>query len=222
MTTPNFTAMSGPEQVRTYNEMVITAIDLGMSDVKSVTRFADTTAGARRCEKMHSNIVAWRAGQKAADAQEVAQDSDPAYRPPGVAQAMAEKATEVEPAPAPVVAQASDVSDISWGEMTGEDLRQGAAASTPTNESPAAAEGESNEDNEMARKRKAETTKKAQRSPARGGGVTLADITKEFNSLVPAAKKLGINVKHHTSLFESKAKGETQLGKLKAAMKKAS
>jgi hypothetical protein len=38
------------------------------------------------------------------------------------------------------------------------------------------------------------------------------------NALVPEAQKLSVKVRHHTSLFETKAKGEVQLAKLKAAI----
>lgn len=62
---------------------------------------------------------------------------------------------------------------------------------------------------------------KAEAAPKANGAQpgSIRAITEEFNSLVPQAAKLGHKqFKHHTSLFESKVKGEKQLGVLKAAI----
>jgi hypothetical protein len=45
--------------------------------------------------------------------------------------------------------------------------------------------------------------------------------TDEYNRLVPQAVALGIKANVHTSLFESRVKGEKQLGLLVAAMEAA-
>jgi hypothetical protein len=51
----------------------------------------------------------------------------------------------------------------------------------------------------------------AAREHANGSGHPLSWYTEQYNALVPEAVRLGIKAKHHTSLFESKAKAEKQL-----------
>jgi hypothetical protein len=46
----------------------------------------------------------------------------------------------------------------------------------------------------------------------------LAWFTEEWNRLVPEAQRLGINVRQHTSLFESRAVGERRLEWLRKAV----
>jgi hypothetical protein len=61
----------------------------------------------------------------------------------------------------------------------------------------------------------------AAREASNGTGHPLKWYTDTYNSLVPEAVKLGVKAKHHTSLFESRAKAEVQLAKLKAAIEAA-
>lgn len=69
MNTPNFSEMNNPQLVMAYNEMVMTAVDLGLDPkfTKTVARFADTGAGIKRCEALHSEIQARKDGLKNAD-----------------------------------------------------------------------------------------------------------------------------------------------------------
>jgi len=58
----------------------------------------------------------------------------------------------------------------------------------------------------------------------RGNGDGLRPLkwyTEQYNALVPEAVALGINARHHTSLFESRVKGEKQLAWLEAAISEA-
>lgn len=57
MTKPNFEAMKNAELVAQYNEMVLTAIDLGLTKFQTVTRFAKAADGVRRCEALHTEIA---------------------------------------------------------------------------------------------------------------------------------------------------------------------
>lgn len=57
---------------------------------------------------------------------------------------------------------------------------------------------------------------------ARGEGPSLRELTDQYNALVPEALNLGLKgVKHHTSLFESKALGVTQVAKLTERVREA-
>ena len=54
-------------------------------------------------------------------------------------------------------------------------------------------------------------------------GTTIREKTEEYNTLVPQAKKLGLEwPKHHTSYFESQDKADKALERLRKAMKEAS
>jgi hypothetical protein len=54
--------MSGPELVKIWNEMVLTAVDVGIP-VNSVKKFADQKSGIARCTKLHAQIQATKIGE---------------------------------------------------------------------------------------------------------------------------------------------------------------
>lgn len=59
-TADNFAAhlksLTGPALVELYNEMVGTAIDLGLNQHTTTKRFGDRGAGVIRCERLHKDI----------------------------------------------------------------------------------------------------------------------------------------------------------------------
>ncbi len=55
----DFESMTGPQLVAAWNEMVLTAIDVGIP-VNSVKKFADQKSGVTRCIKLHAQIQAKR------------------------------------------------------------------------------------------------------------------------------------------------------------------
>jgi hypothetical protein len=99
MTTIDFNAMSGPELARTYNEMAMTAIDLGSDKYKTVQRFADARVGRARCEALHSHITALRASAAAVDA-DAGRDIRPAF--------LKAKETKPDASPAETEARSED------------------------------------------------------------------------------------------------------------------
>jgi hypothetical protein len=90
-----------------------------------------------------------------------------------------------------------------------------AALGTPTTE----------ETEDMARRKAAgrKPAREATRRRVSGNGhATIKELTEEYNSLVPAAKRAGITwARHHTSLFGSLAAGATQVQRLKKAISSA-
>lgn len=57
----DFTTMTGPQLVDAYNSMVATWYDLrGDNTFGTIKRFANTTVGRERCEKLHAAIQAKR------------------------------------------------------------------------------------------------------------------------------------------------------------------
>lgn len=60
MAEPNFRKMDHAQLVEAYNEMVLTAEDLGISHFSTTSRFADTPTARRRCEIIHHEIKAKR------------------------------------------------------------------------------------------------------------------------------------------------------------------
>lgn len=198
----DFTGKTGPQLVEMYNEMLATWMDLGGDNTfGTVKRFSTAEVGRTRCAKLHAAITEKRGSEETRDlrppflaAKEL---------PPGDVEAVNEAAREgtpVTPEAAPA-GSSSGVSDISWSEMTGADLKS--------------------EDDDMAKKRKAGRKPARKASAARRTeGPTLKDYTAEYNALVPAAKKAGVTfAKVHTSLFESKDKAVAQLDRLKKAIK---
>jgi hypothetical protein len=63
----DFATMTGPQLVAIWNEMALTATDLGLPEVKSVKKFKDHKAGVARCTKLHAQIQAARPGIPAHD-----------------------------------------------------------------------------------------------------------------------------------------------------------
>ena len=68
-TKTNYSELSGPDQVRAYNDLVARAVELGSKDYKRVERFADRAAGAKRCDCLASTVRAIEEGQRAAASQ---------------------------------------------------------------------------------------------------------------------------------------------------------
>jgi hypothetical protein len=81
------------------------------------------------------------------------------------------------------------------------------------------------ETEDMARRKAAgrKPAREATRRRVSGNGhATIKELTEEYNSLVPAAKRAGITwARHHTSLFGSLAAGATQVQRLKKAISSA-
>jgi hypothetical protein len=61
MATMDFSKMTGPQLAAAWNEMVLTAVDLGIP-VDSVKKFADQKSGRARCEKLHAQIQEKKSG----------------------------------------------------------------------------------------------------------------------------------------------------------------
>lgn len=196
---PDFGTLTGPQLVEAYNEMVLTALDLGVQTAQPVKRFSGVDAGRARCARMHAMITDLRA-DAARDLRSTAQRAAEPSKTDPVA---------IPPANDPLHEEAVNAA-----------ARAGAPNQEPTG---SAVESE----DEMAKKRKA--GRKPARKGAAGGaarkraeGPTLSSYREEYNALVPAAKKAGIKwAKHHTSEFESKVKGAAQVARLQKAIKDA-
>ncbi len=52
----NFEAMTLDELVKTFNEMVITAVDLDLLGFKVIKKFRDRNTGLQRCKTLHEAI----------------------------------------------------------------------------------------------------------------------------------------------------------------------
>ena len=204
MTKPDFATMTGPQLVTIWNEMVLTAIDLGSDKYKTVQRFATAEAGVKRCEALHSSIVAMRAGlarvedEKDLRPTELREKDAQVEAVPGEADHFRVKGTEPIDPPADAGSQSEASSDV-----------------VPADDS---------EDDDMAKKRKAAAKAKKVASPrkSRGDGPTLASYTEEWNALVPRAVKAGIKgVKHHSSDFETHVKAKARLAWLNKELAKA-
>jgi hypothetical protein len=227
MTNPDFSTLTGPALVEAYNEMILTATDLGMpAEVwRTVKRFSGLDAGRTRCEKLHRAISQVREQDAAAPnedrprtspkpeemadtraaATEVSADANRDLRPLHLVTATELKtnaaAHEVaNPPDAPPAESGDNVSDISMSEMTGADLSE----------------------DDMAKKRKAAAKAARKTARANGSGETLASYTEAWNALVPRAVKAGIKgVKHHSSDFESYDKAKARVKWLEGAIAKA-
>ncbi len=56
----DFSSMNGPQLVAAWNEMVLTAIDLGLKAQQPVKKFTDVKTGRERCETLHGLISMFR------------------------------------------------------------------------------------------------------------------------------------------------------------------
>jgi hypothetical protein len=196
-------SLTGSLLVVQYNEMVATAIDLGLT-AKEVNRFATNQKGCERTEALHKAI------QERAEALRVANEEAAEL------EARTGRPANTENTPAPAE----------------ETTSQGNTAPEDTQEETCERLPDESEEDFMARKAKAKKrVTKTTNKPKTGGGKkvkstdgsTIREMTEEYNRLVPAAKKAGITwAKHHTSNFESKDKATIATKKLKDAMKKAS
>lgn len=213
--------MSGPQLVELHNEMVATWYDLqGDNSFGTVKRFSAADAGRVRCHKLHAAIEARRAELGEALA-ETGRDLRPPFLqagtelPAGDPGAVDEAAREGTPHYKPDAAAGDQTAAIGWDQLGDTPQGQANAASWSSVTGGSESEG----DDDMAKKRKA-----GRKAPRKAGaarrteGPTLASYREEFNSLVPQAKKLGLKFKHHTSEFESKAKGAAQVARLKKAI----
>src|ERR1700685_560913 len=63
ITSLDFAHLTGPQLVEAYNSMILTAVDLGLSQAaaQTVKRFSGLDAGRTRCEKLHKLITELRA-----------------------------------------------------------------------------------------------------------------------------------------------------------------
>ena len=67
MHTQDFNDLTGPELLFTYNGLVERATAAGLSDYRSVTRFADKISAVKRCEALASSLRAREDGLKMLD-----------------------------------------------------------------------------------------------------------------------------------------------------------
>lgn len=197
--TPDLT-LTGSLLVAQFNEMVMTAIDLGITGYKEVNRFATSAKGQERTQKLHAAIQA--AAHPSADPEVVEAD------------------TGVHPL---------DQGDQTHRAEPDETTATGNNAAAETQGDDTERLPDESEEDFMARKAKKRVTKTANKAKGGSkkvkstNGSTIREQTEEYNRLVPAAKKAGIAwAKHHTSNFENLAKAEVAMKKLKDAMKKAS
>lgn len=198
--------LAGSLLVVQFNEMVATAIDIGLEGYKEVNRFKDNATGIARTEKLHAAIQARVEALRAADA-EAAELEAHTGRPANTASPETSGETT---APASVDAEPSDEEAVS--RLPGE-----------------------TEEAFMARKKatKKTKTKTAAKKAGNGNGArtkstngtTIREMTDEYNAIVAkmtkAQKEAAPFAKHHTSQFESKDKAKVQLDKLKKAIAKA-
>lgn len=206
-TSPDYT-LTGSLLVVQYNEMVVTATDLGITGVKEVNRFATNQKGIERTEKLHAQITA--AAHPSQDPAEVEAD------------------TGVHPLDQ---GDQSHVADDTVNHAT-----TSAVAEETTTEASAPAETQDEEATErlpdeteeayMARKAAKKKVAPKKKGGARNTeGPTIKSLTEEYNEIVrkmtKAQKEAAPFAKHHTSMFESKDKANIQLKKLRAAIAKA-
>lgn len=211
--TPDLT-LTGSLLVVQYNEMVATAIDLGLDGVREVNRFKDNATGVARTEKLHSTIQARVASNKAADEDKGPEVGHLVETNPGEF-----STTTGSEGAAPAAHEANAVEDTS---------SQGNTAPETTEEELTQLPDET-EEAFMARKAAKKSAKKAPKKGAvkakSTNGSTIREMTEEYNAIVKgmtkAQKEAAPYAKHHTSNFESKDKAAVQLKKLKDAIKKA-
>jgi len=201
----NILSLSGPSLVTLYNEMAMTAHDLGDSERPAVVRFASAEKGRSRVEALHLHILGLR--RKAGKVNAPAAMMQEAL---GGAEARAAEQDTASPS-GDAAAHDADQPESAAGEQT----------AVTEGEAPASDESE----DDMAKKAKAKKGAGAKRAPAprkRAEGPSLADYTKEWNDLVPGAVKAGVKgVKKHTSPFETKEKAAARIKWLKDAIRKA-
>ena len=92
----DFNTMSGPQLATVWNEMVLTAIDLGLPEVKPVKKFSDPKTGRMRCEQLHALI------QNKAATTEIAAEATqetPAADPLDIPAALDRKKNGIKPVP---------------------------------------------------------------------------------------------------------------------------
>lgn len=217
MTNPDFSTLTGPALVEAYNEMILTATDLGMpAEVwRTVRRFSGLDAGRTRCEKLHRAISQVREQDAAAPDEDRPRTSP---KPEEMADTRA-AATEVS-------ADANrDLRPLHL--VTATELKTNAAAHEAANtpDAPPAESGattETSEDDDMAKKRKAAAKAARKTARANGSGETLHSYTEAWNALVPKATAKGIKgVKKHTSDFESYDKAKARVKWLEQQIAKA-
>lgn len=204
--TPDFASMKNAELVSQYNEMVLTAIDLGIKSHATVNRFADHSSAVKRCEKVHSDITAALASANAPT-----EDGKPAAGSPGPK--LLEQILDPRNANPPVIAgETTAVGAASPGEVETAD---------PTNT-------EENED--MAKRRKAAAATNGRKGkggarPRSTNGQTIREMTEEYNAIVAkmtkAQKEAAPFARHHKSYFETLDAGKKQLKRLQGAIAKA-
>lgn len=185
--------LSGPQLATLYNEMLAFWQKMGGDNTfGSVKRFADATAGKRRCVNLHNAI--WTKGLKG----ETTETHEPASAQAGEGTpAVAEETTATSnPAPAETTAQEEQ---------------------TPAPTSGDGQETATDEESDMAKRKKAAAKGKSR--PRSTSGTTIRELTDEYNKLVAGmgakAKEAAPYARHHKSLFESKAKAEKQLKRLR-------
>lgn len=85
----DFRAMTGPELVVAYNEMIDTALDLGITWHVPTKRFSGVAAGLRRCETLHREIQEEAAKRRSGGGEAVKVATDPVKHTPAVGKGVA-------------------------------------------------------------------------------------------------------------------------------------
>lgn len=192
-TKTDFTVMSNADLVRTFNDMIHTAIDLGagVDRYKTVSRFSSSEAGIKRCEALESTILALEQSAKAVKAERGVNVGHP-----------------VEP---------RDAGDPVYAMLPGAD-----PAAAPVDNAVNSADAQTGDDDMAAKRKAGRKPARATKARPASAGPTLASFTEEWNSLVPQAVKAGVKgVKKHTSNFETRAKAEARIKWIKDAIKDA-
>lgn len=195
-TTPDLT-LTGSLLVAQYNEMVATAIDLGIPGVREVNRFATNSAGVQRTEKLHATIQNFLTAETEVKELEAHKAKVAAADTP---ETSGETTSQGNPAPEDTDQEAERLPGETEEAYMARKAKKKAAGK------------------KAAAPRKSGGAVKAKST----NGTTIREKTEEYNRLVPAARKAGVTwAKHHTSNFESQDKADVALKKLKDAMKKA-
>lgn len=196
----NFNGLTGSKLVAAYNEMLAIAVKHSVplyKDARQVTRFADTAAGIKRCEKLQEALKAAGVLEGAASETETATEfpaqSTESNQGPDTASPDATTSSEETPEGSEGNEEADDMA---------RKAKKKAAARAPA-------------------KKKGGGAPRARSTD----GSTIREMTEEYNAIVAkmtkAQKEAAPFAKHHTSQFESKEKAKVQLAKLKKAIAKA-
>lgn len=198
--------LTGSLLVVQFNEMVATATDLGLV-AKEVNRFATTAKGIERTEALHKAIQARAevlriANEEAAELE--AHTGKPANRENAPASAEAET-------PEGNSAEGDDDQPEEGLERLPDETEEAFMARKAAKKKTAKGKTRTKTAGKKTGGARAKST----------SGTTIREKTEEYNAMLPAAKKAGVTwAKFHSSNFESQAKADVAMKKLKDAIKK--